>query len=57
MKGKLCVIQTVVLLALSVARLGAFSLLGPYASWMDQTLSYKQPADIGGPMDINQEYR
>lgn len=57
MKRKLCIIQTAVLLALSVAPLGAFSLLGPYASWMDQTLSYKQPADIGGPMGINEEYR
>jgi len=24
---------------------------------MDQTLAYKQPGDIGGPMDINEEYR
>jgi hypothetical protein len=57
MKPKLCLVQTAVFLTLSVARLGAFSLLGPYASWMDQTLAYKQPGDIGGPMDINEEYR
>ena len=57
MKWRLCIIQTVVLLTLSVARVEAFSLLGPYASWMDQTLGYKQPNDIGGPMDINEEYR
>jgi hypothetical protein len=57
MKGRLYIIQTAVFLALSVARVGAFSLLGPYASWMDQTLGYKQPDDIGGPMDINEEYR
>ncbi|MCX6923008.1 MAG: hypothetical protein NT154_07345, partial [Verrucomicrobia bacterium] len=57
MKRKLCVIQTTVLLALSVTPVGAFSLLGAYANWMNQTLGYKQPGDIGGPMDINEEYR
>jgi hypothetical protein len=57
MNRELCIIQTVVLLALSVARVGAFSLLGPYASWMTPTLGYQQPDDIGGPMDINEEYR
>src|ERR1035441_6312107 len=56
-KRWLCIIQTAVLLTLSVSRIEAFSLLGPYASWMDQTLAYKQPDDIGGPMDINEEYR
>lgn len=34
-----------------------FSLLGPYASWMQQTNGYRQPGDIGGPMDIGQGYR
>jgi hypothetical protein len=57
MKRKLCVIHTAVLLALPITRAGAFSLLGPYVNWMDQTLGYKQPGDIGGPMDINEEYR
>jgi len=57
MNGRLCIIQTAVLLALSVARVGAFSLLGPYASWMTPTLGYQQEDDIGGPMDINEEYR
>ena len=38
MKWRLCIVQTAVFLALSAARVGAFSLLGPYASWMDQTL-------------------
>ncbi len=57
MKAHSCLLQTAALLTLSVARVGAFSLLGPYADWMDQTLAYKQPGDIGGPMDINEEYR
>jgi hypothetical protein len=57
MKRKLCIIQTAVLLALSVVQVRAFSLLGPYADWMTPTLGYQQPDDIGGPMDINEEYR
>jgi hypothetical protein len=43
MKVGLCTIKTALFFALSVAPVEAFSLLGPYASWMDQTLSYKQP--------------
>jgi hypothetical protein len=35
----------------------AFSLLGPYASWMQQTNGYMQPGDIGGPMNLGQGYR
>jgi len=35
----------------------AFSLLGPYATWMDTTNSFKQPGDIGGPMNLNEGYR
>lgn len=35
----------------------AFSLLGPYADWMDTTNSYRRGWDIGGPMDIGEEYR
>ena len=57
MKRTLCIVQVVAFLVLPVAQVEAFSLLGPYASWMDQTLGYKQPDDIGGPMDINEEYR
>src|SRR5437660_6326181 len=34
-----------------------FSLVGPYATWMQQTNGYKQPGDIGGPMDMGQGYR
>ena len=38
-------------------RTKAFALLGPYTDWMVETNGYRQPADIGGPMDINEEYR
>jgi hypothetical protein len=34
-----------------------FSLVGPYADWMQKTNGYHQPGDIGGPMDIGQGYR
>ena len=35
----------------------AFSLLGPYADWMDVEKGYQQPGDIGGPMNIGEGYR
>jgi len=35
----------------------AFSLLGPYAPWMDEAKSFRQPGrDIGGPMNIDGGY-
>jgi hypothetical protein len=41
----------------STARVQAFSLLGPYADWMDVTNGFRLPGDIGGPMDITEGYR
>ena len=35
----------------------AFSLLGPYTSWMQTSNGYRSPGDIGGPMQIGSEYR
>jgi hypothetical protein len=35
----------------------AFSLLGPYANWMQPTNNFRMPGDIGGPMDITEAYR
>lgn len=35
----------------------AFSLLGPYAVWMDEAKGFKQPGEIGGPMNLNEGYR
>ena len=34
-----------------------FALLGPFASWMEETNGLRQPGDIGGPMDIGSGYR
>jgi len=34
-----------------------FALLGPFASWMEETNGLLQPGDIGGPMDIGSGYR
>src|ERR1041385_1899215 len=35
----------------------AFSLLGPYAKWMDKTNGYRWGNAVGGPMSIGQGYR
>ena len=35
----------------------AFSLLGPYEPWMQSTNGFRQPGDIGGPMNLGAEYR
>jgi len=35
----------------------AFSLLGPYADWMDVQKGYQLPGEIGGPMNIGEGYR
>jgi len=38
-------------------RLQAFSLLGPYADWMQSSNGYRSSLDIGGPVNLNEEYR
>lgn len=50
-------LATAFVLMLIANRATAFSLLGPYTDWMYQTNGYRQPDDIGGPMNINEEYR
>src|SRR5471030_3108557 len=45
------------LLLVSAVNTKAFALLGPYEHWMQETNGLRQPADIGGPMDITNEYR
>jgi hypothetical protein len=45
-------------LAITATCSQAFSLLGPYTSWMDEAKSFRQPGqDIGGPMNIDEGYR
>jgi hypothetical protein len=36
---------------------GAFSLLGPYESWMTPTNGFQLVGDVGGPMNIGEGYR
>ncbi len=45
------------LLAFSTAPVRGFSLLGPYTPWMVPQLGFAEPGDIGGPMNLGEEYR
>lgn len=44
-------------LMLQGVRVHAFSLIGPFADWMNPTNGYRLPGDIGGPVDLGQEFR
>ena len=44
-------------LTFSASCVRAFSLLGPYAVWMDEAKSLQPDRHIGGPMNIGEEYR
>jgi hypothetical protein len=46
----------IVLLGSALGSFG-FSMLGPWAEWMDITNGYRMPGDIGGPMNIGEGYR
>jgi hypothetical protein len=35
----------------------AFSLMGPFASWQATAIGYNLAGDIGGPMNLGEEYR
>jgi hypothetical protein len=51
----------IITLTLTLLLLGthvqAFSLLGPYADWMQPTNGFRLPGDIGGPVNLGEEYR
>ena len=51
------ILGAALLLAISSTRVNAFSLLGPNEPFMVPQLGYAQPGDIGGPMNLGQEYR
>jgi hypothetical protein len=51
------VVMACLALGLSTLSVRAFSLLGPFEPWMEETNGLRQPGDIGGPMDITNEYR
>src|ERR1019366_8419655 len=44
-------------LGLSMSSSHAFSLLGPYESWMTPTNGFQLAGDIGGPMNLGAGYR
>jgi len=47
-----------IFLAITATCAREFSLLSPYAPWMDEAKSFRQPGlDIGGPMNIDEGYR
>src|SRR5262245_51899616 len=48
---------TLSVILFSAAHGFGFALLGPYADWMQLTNGYRGPYDIGGPMDLREEYR
>lgn len=51
--------QPLMMIALLSGPVGSFaySLLGPYADWMDIQKCYRLPGDIGGPMNLGEGYR
>src|SRR6266404_4804702 len=51
------ILGALTVLMLFAIRVEGFALLGPYMNWMAQTNGYRQPGDIGGPMDIGEGYR
>src|SRR6266404_2657358 len=55
--SKRLAVMSLLALNLLAIRANAFSLLGPFAPWMDVQKGYRQPGDIGGPMNIGEGYR
>lgn len=56
-KVRLWNVAICLVLGLSVSSSHAFSLLGPYESWMTPTNGFQLVGDIGGPMNLGAEYR
>lgn len=50
------IILTVLLGSIPVS-VPAFSLLGPFDTWQAANIGYQLPGDIGGPMNLAEEYR
>jgi hypothetical protein len=51
------ILRVTLALSLFTGSARAFSLLGPYDTWMQSTNGFRQPGDIGGPMNLDEEYR
>lgn len=45
------------LLAGAAQQVSAFSLIGAFDTWMTQEVGYQLGADLGGPMNLGEEYR
>jgi hypothetical protein len=52
-----CLLAASLFLGMTALNSFAFSLLGPYADWMTETNGFRQSGDIGGPMNLGEEYR
>ncbi len=59
--NKIAPVKTILRMTLALSLLTgsgrAFSLLGPYDTWMQPTNGFRLPGDIGGPMNLGEEYR
>jgi hypothetical protein len=55
-RGCLFTLTTLMLLMLTW-RTNAFSPIGPYTDWMVSSNGYREAEDIGGPMNLGEEYR
>lgn len=51
------ILRITLALSLFTGSARAFSLLGPYDVWMQSTNGFRQPGDIGGPMNLGAEFR
>ena len=54
---RFCLLLACFAVSLSAFNVRAFSLLGPFEPWMEYTNGLRQVGDIGGPMEITNEYR
>lgn len=55
--GAVVILAGIIASLLFVQNVQAFALLGPYADWMLETNGHRLAGDIGGPMNLGEEYR
>lgn len=51
------ILRMTLVLSLFTGSARAFSLLGPYDTWMQSNNGFQLPGDIGGPVNLGEEYR
>lgn len=54
---RLTIAILIVVAPLATVNLRGFSLLGPFDTWQAANIGYQLPGDIGGPMNLGEEYR